>query len=193
MHQHKEERVIVIANNLAYLVAKGVVKISMDDKSMVKLNDVFHVPGLKRNLVSVSQITNSGKYVLFGPKDVKVLDNVKAIYADVVTFGERKGCQFGKSHRLPFTKSSNHRSSMLELVHTDLMGPTKTPSYSGYRYVMVLVDDFSRYTWVKFLKEKSEALSKFAEFRDAVEKEFGKKIKYLWSDNGGEYMSKDFF
>lgn len=43
-------------------------------------------------------------------------------------------------------------------------------------YVMVLVDDSSRYSSVKFLKEKSEALTKFAEFRD-VEKEFGKKIK----------------
>ncbi|KAF2294343.1 hypothetical protein GH714_009493 [Hevea brasiliensis] len=107
------------------------------------------------------------------------------IHEDVIC----QGCQFGKSHRLLFTKSSNHRSSMLELVHTNLMGPTKTPSYSGYRYVMVLVDDFSRYTWVKFLKQKSEALSKFAEFRDAVEKEFGKKIKCLRSDNGGEYMS----
>ena len=73
------------------------------------------------------------------------------------------------------------------------MGPTKTPSYSGYRYVMVLVDDFSRYTWVKFLKEKNEALSNFVEFKNIVEKEFGKKIQCLRSDNGGEYMSDDFF
>ncbi|KAL0433337.1 UNVERIFIED_CONTAM: Retrovirus-related Pol polyprotein from transposon TNT 1-94 [Sesamum latifolium] len=82
---------------------------------------------------------------------------------------------------------------MFELVHTDLMEPTKTPSFSGLRYAMVLVDDFSRYCWVKFLKEKSEALSKFVDFKDTVEKEFGKKIKCLHSDNGGEFMSNDFF
>ncbi|XP_042028441.1 uncharacterized protein LOC121775424 [Salvia splendens] len=70
----------------------------------------------------------------------------------------------------------------------DLIGPTRTPSCSSHCYVMVLVDDHSRFTWVKFLKEKSEALSKFMEFRDAVEKKFG-KIKCLRSDNGGEYMS----
>ncbi|KAK9120307.1 hypothetical protein Syun_017924 [Stephania yunnanensis] len=256
VRQHKGDRVIITADNSAYPVAnEGVVKIGILDNNAVQLNDVFHVPGLQRNLISVSQITDSGKYVLFGPKDVKVLDNIKTISADVLTSGERKGslfvmsageayvkktsqtesaavwharlghlgyqllqqisskklvdgipslqnvredvicqgCQFGKSHRLPFMNSSNRRSTMLELVHTDLMGSTITPSYSGYHYVMVLVDDFSRYTWVKFLKEKSEALSKFVEFKDAVEKEFGKKIKCLRSDNGGEYMSHDFF
>lgn len=253
--QHKGERVIVTADNSTYPVAKeGVIKISTNDNNAIRLNDVFHVPGLKRNLISVSQITNSGKYVLFGPNDVKVLANVKTIDADVVTSGERKGslfvmsageayvkktsqtdsatiwharlghlsyqllkeisskklvdgipslqnvredvicqgCQFGKSHRLPFMKSSNRRSSMFELVHTDLMGPMKTTSYRGNRYVMVLVDDFSRFTWVKFLKEKNEALSKFSEFAYDVQKEFGVKIKCLRSDNGGEFMSEDF-
>ncbi|KAL4347792.1 hypothetical protein GQ457_17G001580 [Hibiscus cannabinus] len=256
LRQHKGERVIITADNSAYPVAQeGVVKIGMDDTNVVKLNDVFHVPGLKRNLISVSQITDSGKFVLFGPKDVKVLENVKNISADIVTSGEKRGslfvmaageayvkktsqtesaaiwharlghlgyqllqkisskrlvdgmpslrnvredvicqgCQFGKSHRLPFMKSSNRKTSILELIHTDLMGPTKTPSFSGYRYAMVLVDDFSRYTWIKFLKEKSEALTKFVEFRNVVEKEFGMKIKCIRNDNGGEYMSDDFF
>lgn len=73
------------------------------------------------------------------------------------------------------------------------MGPTKTPSYSGYHYVMVLVGDPSRYTWVHFLKEKSEALLKFVEFNSTINKEFGQKIKCLRSDNGGEFMSDDFF
>lgn len=57
---------------------------------------------------------------------------------------------------------------------------------------MALVDDHSRFTWVKFLKEKSEALSKLMEFKVAVERDFEKKIKCLWSDNGREYMSNDF-
>ncbi|KAK3032771.1 hypothetical protein RJ639_035716 [Escallonia herrerae] len=83
-------------------------------------------------------------------------------------------------------------TTMFELVHLDLMGPTRTPSCSGYHYVMVIVDDFSRYTRVYFLKEKGEAMSKFIEFKTAVEKEFSMKVKCLCSDNGGEYMSNDF-
>ncbi|KAF2287872.1 hypothetical protein GH714_003053 [Hevea brasiliensis] len=108
VRQHKGERVIVTTDNSAYPVAKeGVVKIGMDDKSMVKLNDIFHVPGLKRNLVSVSQITNSGKYILFGPKDVKVLNNVKTISADVVTSGERKGSLFVMSAGEAYVKKTS--------------------------------------------------------------------------------------
>ena len=43
----------------------------------VLLKDVYHVPGWKKNLASVSQMTDSGRYVLFGPKDVQILSNVK--------------------------------------------------------------------------------------------------------------------
>lgn len=219
MRENHGDQVIITADNSTYPVAKeGVVTIEVaDDKSKsIKLQDVYHVPGLKKNLVFVPQITDSGKYVLFGPTDVKVLENVKEISADIIFTGERKGslfvmstgeayvkktsqtdcaaiwharlghvgyqmlqqissrklvdgmptlknvredvicqgCQHGKSHRLPFKRSSNRRTVLFELVHTDLMGPTRTPSYSGHRYVMVLVDDHSRFTWVKFLKER---------------------------------------
>lgn len=73
--------------------------------------------------------------------------------------------------------NSGRKFDVLELVYTDLMGPAKTPSYSGMCYVMVLVlvDDWPSYTWVKFLKEKSKALSKFFEFKTDVGKSLGKK------------------
>ncbi|KAL0359324.1 UNVERIFIED_CONTAM: Retrovirus-related Pol polyprotein from transposon TNT 1-94 [Sesamum angustifolium] len=117
------------------------------------------------------------------------LPTLKNVHEDVVC----QGCQYGKSHHLPFKMSSNRRTTSLELIHTDLMGPTRTPSCSHNHYVMVLVDDYSRYTWTYFLKEKNEALSKFVEFRNKVEKELGQKVKCLRSDNGGEFMSADFF
>ncbi|KAL0297687.1 UNVERIFIED_CONTAM: hypothetical protein Sradi_6820800 [Sesamum radiatum] len=104
-------------------------------------------------------------------KLVEGIPSLQNVREDVIC----QGYQFSKSRQLPFQKASNRQSTMFELVHIDLMGPTKTPSYCGFRYAMVLVDDFSRYCWVKFLKEKSEALSKFVDFKDAVEKEFGRK------------------
>ena len=65
-----------------------------DDNSegneVVSLKDVYHVPGLKRNLAFVSQITNSGKYVLFGPNDVKSFDNLKYVEVDVLVTGKKK-------------------------------------------------------------------------------------------------------
>lgn len=81
---------------------------------------------------------------------------------------------------------------MFELVHSDVMGPTRTPSYSGFHYMLMIVDDYSRYAWVYFMENKSEAFSKFMEFKNIVEKEFGSKIKCLRTENGGEYMSGEF-
>ena len=49
-------------------------------------------------------------------------------------------------------------SSLLELLHLDLMGPTRTESFEGKRYIMVVVDDFTRYIWVILLKSNSDAL-----------------------------------
>ena len=51
-------------------------------------------------------------------------------------------------------------SRCLELLHVDLIGPTRTESLGGKRYIMAIIDDFSRYTWVEFLREKSEACEK---------------------------------
>lgn len=114
------------------------------------------------------------------------LPTLKNVHEDVVCQGYR----YGKSHHLPFKSSFNRRTTPLELVHTNLMGPTRISSYRNCHYVMVLVDDYSRYTWTYVLKEKNEALSKFVEFWNMVEKELGQKVKCLQSDNGGEiYVS----
>ena len=51
-------------------------------------------------------------------------------------------------------------SRPLELLHVDLMGPTRIESMGRKRYIMVVVDDFSRCSWVEFLREKSEAYDK---------------------------------
>ena len=48
-------------------------------------------------------------------------------------------------------------SRPLELLHLDLMGPTKTESLGGKRYIMFMVDDFTRYTWVILLRSKFDA------------------------------------
>ena len=51
-------------------------------------------------------------------------------------------------------------SHCLELLHVNLIGPIRTESLGGKRYTMVIVNDFSRYTWVEFLREKSKASEK---------------------------------
>jgi len=59
--------------------------------------------------------------------------------------------------------------------------------------MITFIDDFSRYVWVGFTKEKSEAIDKFKEFKNKVESGVGHKIKCLRTDNRGEYTSHEFF
>ena len=170
------------------------------------LEDVYQVPGLKKNLALVSLITSTKKFVFFGQNEVRNLCNLRSIDADVLFNGRKKislyvlstteayvgktsqninaslcharlghigyqllqqistnrllkgvplfktihsskvceGCQYGKSHHLPFQKSMNRSSSVFQLVHSDVMGPIRTTSYTGFHYIMIIVDDFSR-------------------------------------------------
>jgi hypothetical protein len=67
-------------------------------------------------------------------------------------------CQLGRQTRAAHKKTSGIQTSRnLELLHMDLMGPTRTASLGGRRYILVIVDDFSRYTWAIPLREKSDA------------------------------------
>ncbi|KAE8708207.1 PLAC8 family protein [Hibiscus syriacus] len=181
--------------------------------NQVQLQDVYHVPGM----IYVAQLTSSGHYVLFGPQDVKVYRDVKisetptmegrhleSIYVmstesayglpqlDVRIDTVCAGCQYGKAHQIPYDESKFKTKEPLELVHSDVFGPVKQQSISGMRYMVTFIDDFSRYVWVFFMKEKSDTFSKFKEFRDSAEGEVGKKICCLRTDNGGEYRSNEF-
>jgi transposase InsO family protein len=65
-------------------------------------------------------------------------------------------------------------------------------SVSGYVYYVSFIDDYSRKTWIFFLKNKDEVFSKFKEFKALVENLSERKIKVLRFDNGGEFTSGEF-
>jgi transposase InsO family protein len=66
------------------------------------------------------------------------------------------------------------------------------PSLGNFVYYGLFIDNYSRKTWIYFLKAKDEVLNKFQEFKDLVENLSKRKIKILRSENGGEYTSKEF-
>jgi transposase InsO family protein len=80
----------------------------------------------------------------------------------------------------------------LEIVHIDLVGPTKTNGLKCEKYFMLLVDDYTKMNVVCFLKNKSEAFENFKIYKEMVENEMDLKIKCLRFDNGGELTSKEF-
>ena len=104
-----------------------------------------------------------------------------------------EGCLLGKQFRKGFPKQSESRAKKpLELIHTDVCGPIKPSSLGNSNYFLLFIDDFSRKTWVYFLKQKSEVFEVFKKFKTAVEKESGYQIKAMRSDRGGEFTSKEF-
>jgi hypothetical protein len=67
-------------------------------------------------------------------------------------------CQLGKQTRAAHKKTSSIQTSRnLELLDMDLLGPTRTASLGGKMYILVIMDDFSRYTWAIPIQEKSDA------------------------------------
>ena len=103
-----------------------------------------------------------------------------------------KGCVLGKFAKASFPRSDTRSKGVLDLVHSDVCGPMPTKSLRGYEYYVTFIDDFSRKTWIYFLKTKDEVFSLFQEFKALVENSTGRKIKVLRSDNGGEYKGNVF-
>jgi transposase InsO family protein len=80
----------------------------------------------------------------------------------------------------------------LELVHGDLCGPVKPATPGGRHYFLLLVGDATRYMWVVLLTAKSEASSAIKCIQAAAEKECGRKLQVLRTDNGGVFTAAEF-
>ncbi|KAJ9544511.1 hypothetical protein OSB04_024218 [Centaurea solstitialis] len=99
-----------------------------------------------------------------------------------------KGKQHKSSHK---SKEVNSISSPLQLIHMDLFGPTNVMSIGKKSYCLVIVDDFSRFTWVYFLKTKDETSGLIKSFVTRVENQSNLKVKVIRSDNGTEFKNSD--
>jgi transposase InsO family protein len=77
----------------------------------------------------------------------------------------------------------------LELLHMDLFGPIAYISIDGSKYCLVIVDDYSRFTWVFFLQEKSQTQETLKGFLRRPQNEFGLRIKKIRSDNRMEFKN----
>jgi hypothetical protein len=89
-----------------------------------------------------------------------------------------KGCAQGKNIKNPFPKSDS-KAGVLELIHSDVCDPMPSTSLSGYVYYVSFIDDYSRKTWVYFLKSKDEVFGKFKELKALIENLAKRKIKIL--------------
>ncbi|KAH9648891.1 hypothetical protein KPL70_025781 [Citrus sinensis] len=111
------------------------------------------------------------------------------------TIGEMvfcEDCVLGKSTRTSFKSSVHTTRSILDYIHSDLWGPAQVVSLGGARYFLSIIDDFSRIVWIYVLKSKEQVFEKFKNWKVLVEKQTGKTVKKLRTDNGLEFYNQVF-
>ncbi|GJW21442.1 retrovirus-related pol polyprotein from transposon TNT 1-94 [Tanacetum coccineum] len=100
-------------------------------------------------------------------------------------------CQLGKSKKFSHKpKSENTNMEVLHTLHMDLCGPMRVQSIKGKKYILVIVDDYSRFTWVKFLRSKDETLEFVINFLKQIQVGLNKTVRYIRTDNGTEFVNQ---
>ena len=137
------------------------------------------------------------RYGHLGVQNLKKLANDKLV--EGFNFDAKKNLEFckactqGKLHRCSFpTRGATRASEPLGLVHSDLCRKINTKSCSGAECFLTFKDDKTRYVWVYPLKQKSDVFNQFLEWKAAVKKSSGHKVKTLRTDNGSEFTSTEF-
>ena len=180
----------------------------MQDNSKIVVREINH----KSRLYTFSKFIEPDSFVLlthtddisilwherFGPSNFKYTQQIskKGMVTGLpdIHFSEGvcEGCVLGKHPQEKFKKGKAHKaSSPLDLIHIDLMGPFLHTSIGKARYSLTFLDDYSCYTWVFFLRHKSEVFEHLKEFKALFETQSGRKIKSMCTKNGGEYINRD--
>jgi len=126
----------------------------------------------------------------------ELVSGLPALQANSIT-GRCDACLKGKMMRTPFKPAAQLTSAPLELIHSEQCGPMQQKSFGGCRYFMLLIDNFTKFTAVYFLKKKSDAAESFKAYKTHVERQHqgsGKDyvIKAVRTDAGGEYSGEAF-
>ncbi|GJU61996.1 retrovirus-related pol polyprotein from transposon TNT 1-94 [Tanacetum coccineum] len=101
-------------------------------------------------------------------------------------------CQLGKSRKATHKpKMINTITEGLHTLHIDLCGPLRAQSINGKKYIWVIVDDYSRFTWVKFLRSKDETPTFVINLLKQLQVGLNKIVRFVRTDNGTEFVNKD--
>ncbi|GJW87669.1 retrovirus-related pol polyprotein from transposon TNT 1-94 [Tanacetum coccineum] len=100
-------------------------------------------------------------------------------------------CAMGKSKKKSHTpKSEDTNQEKLYLLHMDLCGPMRVASVNGKKYILVIIDDYSRFTWVKFLRSKDEAPDFIIKFLKMIQVWLKVPVRRIKTDNGTKFVNQ---
>ncbi|KAJ9547205.1 hypothetical protein OSB04_019748 [Centaurea solstitialis] len=167
---------------------------------------VAYVEGLMHNLLSISQLCDKNHSLLLKEElwhkrlshlNFKTINQlcINNLVIGLPDFRYTKvslcsACEKGKQTRASFkSKQISSISSPLQLLHMDLFGPVNVQSIAGKKYTLVIVDEFSRYTWVFFLRSKSDAPEEIILFVKKMERLNNLTVRSIRSDHGTEFKN----
>nr|GEU34678.1 ribonuclease H-like domain-containing protein [Tanacetum cinerariifolium] len=100
-------------------------------------------------------------------------------------------CQLGKSKKHTHKpKAENTIIKVLHTLHMDLCGPMRVQSINRKKYILVIIDDYSRFTWVKFLRSKDETTNFVIKFLTQIQVGLNKTVRFIRTDNGTEFVNQ---
>ena len=132
-----------------------------------------------------------------GHASTSVVKQILSRHSFPFVFDSNKGhvcnaCQQGKTHQLPYPRSTSVSDRPLDLIFSDVWGPAPT-SVGRHSYYVSFIDDHSKFVWIYLLRHKSEVFQCFHNFQKLVERQFSRKILAVQTDWGGEYRSLNSF
>ncbi|GKC69250.1 retrovirus-related pol polyprotein from transposon TNT 1-94 [Tanacetum coccineum] len=182
----------------------------------VIISRVYYVEGLGHNLFSVGQFCDADLEVAFR-KNTCFLRNLEGVdllsgsrdtnftLNKLAKDGLARGiprlkfqkdhlcsaCALGKSKKTSHQpKAEDTNQEKLYLLHMDFCGPMRVASINGKRYILVIVDDYSRFTWVRFLKTKDEAPAAIIKCIKNIQVRLKATVRNVRTDNGTEFVNQ---
>lgn len=172
------------------------------------MNDVLYIPDLRRNLLSVSAITeNNGEIESYLVEENKLklwhrklghmgLENLKKLteLSTGMTLNKKEinNLEVCEVCLQAFNTVRKSAKRPLEIIHSDICGPIEPITWDGKSYILTVLDDYTHYSKVYLLKTKDEASEYLKEFIMEAEAYKNVKTHKTWCDNGGEYANTNF-
>jgi hypothetical protein len=110
----------------------------------------------------------------------------------VVTRSKCHACVQAKQPCKPFKSMEDKSLAPLDIIHSDMCEMNRISMRAAKKYFITFIDDATRYCQLYLVKPKDEALNCFKIYKAEVENQLEKKIKWVRSDRGGEYLSNEF-
>ncbi|GJV45867.1 retrovirus-related pol polyprotein from transposon TNT 1-94 [Tanacetum coccineum] len=166
----------------------------------VTISRVYYVEGLGHNLFSVGQFCNSDLEVAFQKHTCYVwnLDGADLLYGSrdtnlyTISMDDMlKYSPIWKSKKFSHKpKADDTNQEKLYLLHMDLCGPMRVECINRKKYNLVIIDDYSRFTWVKFLRSKDEAHEVIIKCLKQIQVRMNETVRNVRTDNRTEFVNR---